>query len=82
MPFSPQCPSYRVVSNLYKYATPSAKRTLKRNPFPQRRSISTYGYTQAKSLVYSQHGSPGDVLSYVVFLEFLQKIITMSTVIE
>ncbi|KAL6718217.1 mitochondrial 2-enoyl thioester reductase [Lecanora helva] len=28
----------------------------------RRRLISTYGYTQAKSLVYSEHGSPSDVL--------------------
>lgn len=27
------------------------------------RSISAYGYTQAKALVYSEHGNPADVLS-------------------
>ena len=35
------------------------------SPFiPQHRPISTYGYTQAKALVYSKHGEPKDVLSY------------------
>ncbi|KAI9811709.1 MAG: mitochondrial 2-enoyl thioester reductase [Thelocarpon impressellum] len=29
---------------------------------PHRRCISAYGYTQAKALVYSQHGEPADVL--------------------
>ncbi|MCJ1458016.1 mitochondrial 2-enoyl thioester reductase [Mycoblastus sanguinarius] len=29
----------------------------------RRHPISTYGYTQAKALVYSKHGSPNDVLS-------------------
>lgn len=32
-------------------------------PQEQRRSISAYGYTQAKALVYSSHGEPQDVLS-------------------
>lgn len=32
-------------------------------PRDQRRSISAYGYTQAKALVYSSHGEPKDVLS-------------------
>ena len=27
------------------------------------RTISAYGYTQAKALVYSKHGEPKDVLS-------------------
>jgi trans-2-enoyl-CoA reductase len=31
-------------------------------PLDCRRYISAYGYTQAKSLVYSQHGEPKDVL--------------------
>lgn len=31
----------------------------------RRRNISTYGYVQAKSLVYSKHGSPQDVLEYI-----------------
>ncbi|KAL8823577.1 MAG: hypothetical protein Q9191_005731 [Dirinaria sp. TL-2023a] len=30
---------------------------------PSRRAISTYGYTQAKSLIYSKHGAIPDVLS-------------------
>lgn len=30
--------------------------------FGDRRSISVYGYTQAKALVYSQYGEPKDVL--------------------
>lgn len=34
------------------------------------RPISTYGYTQAKSLVYSQHGNPSDVLSYAPRFHF------------
>ena len=29
------------------------------------RSISTYGYIQAKSLVYPKHGNPTEVLRYV-----------------
>jgi len=29
-----------------------------------RRSISTYGYTQAKALMYSKYGEPKDVLKY------------------
>ena len=32
-------------------------------PLDRRRSISAYGYTQSKALVYSQHGEPKDVLS-------------------
>lgn len=39
-------------------------------PFSQlpegRRYVSVYGYTQAKALVYSKYGEPGDVLQYVV----------------
>lgn len=31
----------------------------------RRRTISTYGYTQAKSLVYARHGNPSEVLRYV-----------------
>ncbi len=41
---------------------------MQRNPKPdldRRRNISTYGYVQAKSLVYSKHGSPQDVLKYI-----------------
>lgn len=41
---------------------------MERNPKPEldrRRNISTYGYVQAKSLVYSKHGSPQDVLEYL-----------------
>ena len=34
-----------------------------RIPRDQRRSVSAYGYTQAKALVYSQYGEPKDVLS-------------------
>ena len=30
----------------------------------RQRNISTYGYVQAKSLVYSKNGSPQDVLEY------------------
>ena len=41
-------------------------RTTHKLPIDRRRTISTYGYTQAKSLVYSQHGSPADVLSCVI----------------
>ena len=29
-----------------------------------RRLLSTYGYEQAKALVYSKNGNPADVLSY------------------
>ena len=29
-----------------------------------RRFVSTYGYVQAKALVYGKHGDPKDVLSY------------------
>jgi hypothetical protein len=29
-----------------------------------RRCISTYGYTQAKALIYSKYGEPKDVLKY------------------
>ena len=41
---------------------------MERNPKPdldRRRNISTYGYVQAKSLVYSKHGVPQDVLEYI-----------------
>ena len=31
-------------------------------PLDRRRLISTYGYTQAKALVYPRHGAPRDVL--------------------
>ena len=31
----------------------------------RQRTISTYGYTQAKSLVYGKHGNPSEVLRYV-----------------
>lgn len=33
-------------------------------PMQGRRSISVYGYTQAKALVYSKYGEPKDVLRY------------------
>lgn len=44
-------------------------RPLPPSNYPHRcvRQISTYGYTQAKALVYSSHGSPSDVLSYAPF---------------
>ncbi|KAL9024678.1 MAG: hypothetical protein Q9180_007837, partial [Flavoplaca navasiana] len=32
-------------------------------PLDPQRNISTYGYTQAKALVYPKHGSPADVLN-------------------
>lgn len=32
-------------------------------PFIHQRAVSTYGYTQAKALVYSKYGEPQDVLS-------------------
>ena len=36
--------------------------------YPGRRTISTYGYTQAKSLIYPQCGAIPDVLEYVRYL--------------
>ena len=56
------CPSRTAVQCLYT-RTPTA---LAPKPAPcprQTRAISTYGYEQAKSLVYSQHGDPAEVLS-------------------
>lgn len=43
------------------YNSPLAFQTPK-SPLDRRRPISTYGYTQAKSLVYPKYGEPKDVL--------------------
>lgn len=44
-------------------------------PMQGRRSISLYGYTQAKALVYSKYGEPKDVLRCASpFLYFLSQI--------
>ncbi|MCJ1278035.1 mitochondrial 2-enoyl thioester reductase [Puttea exsequens] len=49
----------------YGYTRPSHLPGTPRTPQPihHHRLISTYGYTQAKSLIYSSHGAPADVLS-------------------
>ncbi|KAL8715332.1 MAG: hypothetical protein Q9225_006402 [Loekoesia sp. 1 TL-2023] len=47
------------------YVSHCIRQQPKRVPLPldRRRYISAYGYTQAKALVYSKHGSPADVLT-------------------
>ena len=47
------------------YAYPILTKPTSRRPLDRRRAISTYGYHQAKSLVYSKHGAIPDVLQSV-----------------
>ncbi|KAI1618691.1 mitochondrial trans-2-enoyl-CoA reductase [Exophiala viscosa] len=42
---------------------PLCRSTLRRSSIDRPRAISSYGYTQAKALVYSKYGEPQDVLS-------------------
>lgn len=65
---SPSCAQQtlaRTSRSLFTRSRPlcwSCQRT-SRSTFDQRRAISSYGYTQAKALVYSKYGEPQDVLS-------------------
>ncbi|MCJ1243320.1 mitochondrial 2-enoyl thioester reductase [Trapelia coarctata] len=55
-------PPTRAISH-YSHHTASSFRKLTHSPLDRRRPISTYGYTQAKALVFAKHGEPKDVLS-------------------
>ncbi|MCJ1313870.1 mitochondrial 2-enoyl thioester reductase [Agyrium rufum] len=60
---SRKLPIVRATRIISTQGTSGCLQTSRSRPLDRRRQISTYGYTQAKALVYSKHGDPQDVLS-------------------